>query len=127
MGYNAITTENEGFNPFPLRKVLVKSAFLRKFEKEEWNFLDSKRLGPRHRKTQGKDVEWVDPCYYATKKKGFIGCIGIYRTLQRYIVGWIGTMLNDFDIDLSQQIDAAQSLRISCTCRSMFQICWFNQ
>eukprot|EP00913_Durusdinium_trenchii_P018623 g17501.t1 len=23
-------------------KVLVKSAFLRKFEKEEWNFLDSK-------------------------------------------------------------------------------------
>mmetsp|Transcript_2430 Transcript_2430/g.2656 ORF Transcript_2430/g.2656 Transcript_2430/m.2656 type:complete len:159 (-) Transcript_2430:77-553(-) len=24
------------------RKVLVKSAFLRKFEKEEWNFLDSK-------------------------------------------------------------------------------------
>lgn len=30
---------------FPLRKVLVKSAFLRKFEKEEWNFLDSKPLG----------------------------------------------------------------------------------
>ena len=32
---------------FPLRKVLVKSAFLRKFEKEEWNFLDSKPLGSR--------------------------------------------------------------------------------
>ena len=41
---------------FPLRKVLVKSAFLRKFEKEEWNFLDSKPLGSR----EFFDVDVVD-------------------------------------------------------------------
>ena len=48
---------------FPLRKVLVKSAFLRKFEKEEWNFLDSKPLGLVSRR--GEWWTW-DP----TKKEG---------------------------------------------------------
>ena len=42
----------------------MKSAFLRKFEKEEWNFLDSKPLGSR----EFFDVDVVDPGPYEKER-----------------------------------------------------------